>query len=214
MRKHIRVILLFLIVVLYAGGYKEASAVGNNSIAVTRENFPDKSLRKEIAKKFDKNSDGILSELEIKGAKELYLGGCYNTAYSTLNIKGISKLRNITSLSIGADIIQNISEFQKMPQLIQLRIGSTNSEIDVLDFSNNINLCRLELRFPIKKIYLTNNKKLEVLELDESKLKEVKISNLPKLQKMYFDDNTFKTLTITKIGRASCRERVSLAVWL
>ena len=55
MRKFIGVFVLLITAVLCIGGYEETSAVENNSVAITKENFPDKRIREKISKAFDKN---------------------------------------------------------------------------------------------------------------------------------------------------------------
>lgn len=196
MRKHIRAILLFLIVVLYAGGYKEASAVENNSVAITKENFPDKRIREKISKEFDKNKDMILSEEEIKAANKLDLGESYFWEKGTFNLQGISKLKYVTTLTVGADIIKNISEIQKMTQLVVLKVSPLRGNTDMLDFSKNVNLKELEVYADIKKLRLPKSKNLQSLSLEACKIRELILNGFVNLRKVKLKTNDFKTFTI------------------
>ena len=197
MRKYIRVILLFLIVVLSAGGYKEASAVENNSVAITKENFPDKRIREKISKEFDKNKDMILSEEEIKAANKLDLGESYFWEKGTFNLQGISKLKYVTTLTVGADIIKNISEIQKMTQLVVLKVSPLRGNTDMLDFSKNVNLKELEVYADIKKLRLPKSKNLQSLSLEACKIRELTLNGFVNLRKVKLETNDFKTFTIT-----------------
>ena len=201
MRKFIGVFALLITAVLYIGGYKEISAAEADSVAITKSNFPDKRVRKEISKSFDKNKDNVLSEEELKGARKLDLGAFYLSNEGTYNLKGISKLKRLSSLTVGADIIRNISEVTKMPQLDCLEISTSNSDdkMESLDLRNNVNLINLRISsgfIPIKVKSLPRGKKLQSLTLEECEIKKIALVAYLELRKVDFSYCDFQTLTI------------------
>ena len=201
MRKYIGTFALLITAVLYIGGYKEISAAEADSVAITKSNFPDKRVRKEISKSFDKNKDNVLSEEELKGARKLDLGAFYLSNEGTYNLKGISKLKRLSSLTVGADIIRNISEVTKMPQLDCLEISTSNSDdkMESLDLRNNVNLINLRISsgfIPIKVKSLPRGKKLQSLTLEECEIKKIALVAYLELRKVDFSYCDFQTLTI------------------
>lgn len=198
MRKFVEVFVLLIIAVLYIEGYKEISAAKADSVAITKENFPDKRVRKEISKSFDKNKDNILSTEELQGARKLELGALEASTQirENINIKGISKLKGITSLTIEADDVQNISEIKKMPQLLILRVDSMEEAIDILDFSKNVNLKELEIYADIRKIKLPNSKILQYFTLEGSRIKDLFLNGFSELKKIKLGYNSMQTISI------------------
>lgn len=194
MIKYIRVILLFLIVVLSAGGYKEASAVVNNSVAITKVNFPDKRVREKISKSFDKNKDKILSEEELKAAIALELES------EAINLQGISKLRFIANLRIDVNEVENMSEIKKMPQLRYLYFASNdNNKTSTLDFCNNKKLKEVhvysgEFSFPIKLKNFPEG--LQILDTYMCKIRNSKIKNISGLKRIKLRDCNLQTLIV------------------
>ena len=198
MRKHIRAILLFLIVVLYAGGYKEASAVENNSVAITKENFPDKRIREKISKAFDKNKDMSLSEEEIKAAKKLELRESYFGENATYDLQGISKLKYVTTLIVEAGVLKNVLEITKMPQLGCLEISTTQRRAS-LDLRNNVNLVDLDL-FLVEVKELPRSGKLRSLELESCELEKVALVDFPELTRLTMESTKkLKKLSLSKL---------------
>ena len=194
MRKYIEVITLFLIVVLYAGDYKEVKATEVTSVAITKENFPDKRVREEISKAFDKNKDKVLSEEELKVAITLELES------EVINLQGISKLRFITNLRIDVNEVENISEIKKMPQLRYLYFASNdNDKTSTLDFCNNKNLKEVhvysgEFSFPIKIKNFPDG--LQILDAYMCKIKDSKIKDISGLKRIKLRNCNFQTLIV------------------
>ena len=194
MRKYIGVFVLLITAVLCIGGYEETSAVENNSVAITKENFPDKRIREKISKAFDKNKDMSLSEEEIKAAKKLELRESYFGENATYDLQGISKLKYVTTLIVEAGVLKNVLEITKMPQLGCLEISTTQRRAS-LDLRNNVNLVDLDL-FLVEVKELPRSGKLRSLELESCELEKVALVDFPELRKVSLAYCDYQTLTI------------------
>ena len=197
MRKYIGTFALLIAAVLCIGDYKKVSAVENNSVAITKVNFPDKRVREKISKSFDKNKDKILSEGELQEAKKLELGAIYLSQEKTYNLQGISKLKGLTSLTVGAGTIKNISEVTKMPQLNYLEIYTSDidGKMELLDLKNNVNLVELWVEsMSIKNLFQST--KLESLTMKYCDMKNVELNNFPVLKKVSLFGCNYQVLAI------------------
>ena len=76
MKQWLRLLLLAVLVTACLGNAKSVEGAGaeeEGSLAISRENFPAKNVRKALLKDLDKNKDQILSREELAAAKELAL---------------------------------------------------------------------------------------------------------------------------------------------
>ena len=192
MRKFIGVFALLITAVLYIGGYKEASAVGNTSIAITKENFPNKRLRKIIVEDCDRNKDYVLSREEIQKAEKISIG--LDEEMEDYDLKGLSILSELKKVEIEAFEVENVRELEKLPHLQYLRIMTLDSCPVTTD--KNPELEKLDLNVSIKRLDLSKNKKLKSLKLENSEVKKLSICNLPKLKYVRLANNMTKSVVI------------------
>ena len=200
MKQWLRLLLLVVLVTACLGNAKNAESAGaeeEGPLAISRENFPDKNVRKVLAKEFDKNKDRTLSEEELRAAKKLTLD--YLGDITEIDIKGISKLKYVEDLQIGISTIKNLGEIKKMPQLTKLFIRSGDE--NYVDLSKNVNLLELYLNMPLYKLDLKNNKKVQKLWMDSFYLENITVKDFPDLQRMYITWGSCSRVTVRNCPR-------------
>lgn len=192
MRKIIGCMILFVTILLCVGNSNELLAAENTSIAITKENFPDKGLREIIVWECDRNKDRVLSKEEIQEVKEISIG--YDEEMEDYDLKGLSRLSELEKVEIEAFEVKNVKELEKLPHLQYLRIMTLDSCPVTTD--KNPEIEELELDVPIKRLDLSKNKKLKSLDLENSEVKKLSICNLPKLKYVRLVKNTTKSVVI------------------
>ena len=195
MKQWLRILLLAVSVTACLGNAKNvesAVAEEDRSLAISRENFPDKNVRKVLSKDLDKNKDQILSREELAAAKELAL--LYFKKIESINLKGISKLKHVKTVWVEAYDIKNLTEFKKMPQLTKLDVETSYNES--IDLSQNINLQDLRLDMHLDKLDLKYNKKLQRLWLYNACFKNLTVENLPELERLYLPHGRYKCVAV------------------
>ena len=195
MKQWLRILLLAVLVTACLGNVKSVESAGaeeEGPLAISRENFPDKNVRKVLSKDLDKNKDQILSREELAAAKELAF--IYLKTIKSINLKGISKLKHVETVWVDAYDIKNLTEFKKMPQLTMLYVETSYS--DSIDLSQNINLQDLRLDMPLNKLDLKYNKKLQRVWLYNARIKNITVENLPELERLYLPYGRYKRVTV------------------
>lgn len=161
------VLIVFVIVMLLLN-----ILMSRNGIEITKENFPEDLVR-DVAKKADKNNNGVLTSKEAGTIKELFFKKLkssdladvlevanlpsYTNADFSFNFKGIEHFYNATKLTIN---LADGEFFNKESNEKQIYVKTTNLE----------------------KIYeLKNLKKLNMYEVE---LETIDVSKFPKLEKL------------------------------
>lgn len=147
--------------------------------------FPDKNLENEIRKIINKTIGGILRS-DVIDIEELYL------FYAKIsNAEGLQYFRNLLSLYISGNEIEDLTPLSNLIELRKLSISGSK----ITDASQLKNLINLE------QLYLINNQisempslsnfvKLTRLNLSYNELKDVKgLSNLPNLEDLDITHN-------------------------
>ena len=198
MKQWLRILLLAVLVTACLGNVKSVESAGaeeEGPLAISRENFPDKNVRKVLSKDLDKNKDQILSQEELTAAKELTFD--YFGENKNIDIKGISKLKYVEDVWIHANNVKNLTEFKKMPQLTKLYVYTYDN--GSIDLSKNINLQDLYLgvMYSLNKLNLKYNKKLKRIRLFNTYIKNITVENLPELERLYLLDGRYnKSITV------------------
>ena len=177
-----------------------AGANADSSVTINDENFPDYNFRTYIAKNFDKDKNGVLSEDEISSAKVIYLSPetltsvvrslegieffpelaelyCYNIAVSNIDLRQNAKLAilecplcYVSSLDISA-----------CTELRELDVSS--NPLKGLDLSGHRKLQKLVAQdMEISKLDVSSNPELKILQCDYSTIFDLDISHNPKLE--------------------------------
>ncbi len=127
-------------------------------LAVNEANFPDAIFRGYIAENFDTDSDGLLSSEEIAAVTEINVS--IEASYSYTNISDLTGIEYFTNL-------------------VTLNAGYTKiSSIDVSIFTK-LETLHLNRCYNLKKLDLTANTELAVLDVSDTGLTELDLSNNP-----------------------------------
>ena len=125
-------------------------------IKINAANFPDPSFQKYVAKQFDTDQDGTLSQEEREAVTEIKISGKGCTS-----LQGIECFPNLKVLDCSCNEITALDVSQNL-KLEKLNCESNN--LTVLDLSNNLDL--QELNFtgnPLTSMDVTNNQKLHAI---------------------------------------------------
>ena len=176
---------LILGLLLFCGIFygREAEAA---SVKIDKTNFPDAFLREEM-KQRDFNSDGKLSDKEIKLIKTLKLRAEKNGKYWKLNLKGLSRLTSLKDLHMAALVLENRMELDQLKTLQKLYLYQSQ-DIGMFDLSRLENVTDISLvSESVGEIILRNNKKLKKLYLSfgsTQNMKELNLLEIPSIEEV------------------------------
>ncbi len=180
MRKGIKY--LALVALLFCGIFyaREAEAA---SVRINKTNFPDALLRQEL-KSRDYNSDGKLSDKEIRKIKEIDLKAEKKGKYWKINLKGISRLTSLKNLSLAALVIENRAEMEQLKSLRKLYFYQYQ-DVGIFDLGGMKNVTDFSfISESVQEIILNKNIKLRKLNLSivTKKMKELNLLDNPNLE--------------------------------
>ena len=200
MRKGIKYLVLGALLfcsILYAG---EAEAA---TVRINKTNFPDALLRQEL-KTRDYNSDGKLSDKEIRKIKEIELETEKKGKYWKLNLRGISRLTSLKELSVSGLVIENREEMEKLRSLQKLDFYQ-HQDVGIFDLGGMENVTDFKLRSQSAQgVVLKDNKKLKKLYLDfafPKDFKEVDLCENPNLEELKLNVDLVEKFRIQNHGK-------------
>lgn len=213
--------------VMVAGGslgQVHAEEPSKTGVEVNEANFPDETFRNYVKENFDSNSDGELSEAEIKGAEEVNLAG----RDELTSVEGINFLTAVTSINISGTSVKDV-DVTKNPELEKLNVSmmaeydedynatypldsldvTKNPKLEILnieyssikniDLSKNPNLKELHAFVTkLDKLDVSNNKKLERLDVNDTDISEIDVSHLPELFALNLEFTKVSSVDVTK----------------
>ncbi len=110
-------------------------------VAIDENSFPDEVFRQYISDRFDKDTDGVLNEMELRNVADIYITGIDNEEGSSYpgikSLKGIELFWNLRSMTCTFEKISEIDLSNNL-ELDTLSIVGTN--LTELDISNNAKL--------------------------------------------------------------------------
>ena len=199
---------------LKIGGFA-ANAAGDavaESVAIDATNFPDAIFREYVAKNFDKNNDGMLSDNEIEKATSISIGNKGITDltgvnyFTNLKTLDCTNNRNLKKLDIGNNTVLS-TLFCEYTQLTSLNTSNnlslkklycSHSNLETLDVSNNTELVDLYCDYnQLKTLDVSNNTKLEYLSCEKNNFTSLDVSNNTALKYFACDTNQLTTLDIS-----------------
>ena len=169
-------------------------------IKTSKTNFPDKTIRK-LAKSYDKNKDGYLSEKEIKKVKSIEIE--FTEIETLKGIEKFSSLEELTLVSVKKLKTLDFSACKKLkkltityaPHLKKIKFGNINTlreitignckklqEVDVKQ-QTNLKVLRLNILPKVKSINLKKNVKLQKLQLFNIPISKIDLSKNTKLNR-------------------------------
>ena len=148
--------------------------------------------------------DGVkLTEVNVTRAPELLDLDISSHGLSSIDLSKNTKLTRFTSDNNAFETI-NLTANTEL-----LRISMLNNKLKNLDLSKNTKLIYIHFGTNgLTELDLKANKDLTDVNLLKNELISLDLSENKELKFLNVASNRFKSLEITKIGRASCRERV------
>ncbi len=141
-------------------------------IAIKEENFPDDNFRESYVRRWDFNSDGILSKEELSRTDEFLL---HDPDIPIADLRGLDYFTSLRSLTIG------------------------KQQLNKVDVSSLLNLRELAVyETPVSEITFGHNPFLGWLICSMNKLTSVDVSTLNNLCVCSFDNNQLTNLTLGK----------------
>ena len=181
-------------------GNKAMAAMGD--VKIGNSTFPDEEFQRQI-KKYDLNSDGLLSKEERSSVKELDF-----KYWNIKSLRGVEFLPELESISCKYSDI-TYADFSHNRKLTSLYLG--NYYLDQLDLSNNTKLKELSVDWrgtnANKKIDLSNHTELQYLDIDTKDLKSIDVRKNTKLTTLSVS-GTFQSIDLSKNTKL---EKLSLA---
>ncbi len=211
MQKSIKILLIVMMMLLMACAAPETVWAAAGDVAINAGNFPDGTFR-EYVKRFDSNSDGILSQTELskvtsisannsnitslKGVEHFYnltTLYCYNNKLTSLDMSGNTKLvklacygNQLTSLNVT-----------KCAELKELYCYS--NKLTSLDVTKNVKLMQLNPKDNmLTTIDVSKNTELVNLCVIRNKITSLDLRNNTKLLYLYCRSNNLKSLDVSK----------------
>ena len=180
----------------------------NADITIDESNFPDENFRKYISDKIDKNSDGILSEDEIKECRDIRIGGLgvhnlegikYFTSlrelsswqstdqstdtrnsFDNIDVSGLSSLESLNFINCSVENL-NVSGCTSLKYLVG---GSVKSSLD-LSGCNSLEILQFYYYGPeLSSLDLSSCPKLEELTIYSTNIKSLDLRNCPQLKSL------------------------------
>ena len=180
---------------------KTVKAAGD--VEINETNFPNNDFRDKIKESFDSDSNGKLSEKEIKNAKELSL-----RIDEVDDLTGIGYLFELEKLDIQEGKLQSL-DLTGNKKLVSVRVVN-NSPLDKIDLSGCSELKTLELaNTSLTEIDLSCNQKLKTLSLSKNPFETLDLSKNILLETLdcsrchdIYDDDKF--FTLKKLDLSNC----------
>lgn len=178
-------------------GQKEETTAPEPSpqvVKLTEEFFPDKTLREAIVK-YDKNKDEILSDSEIEKITKVEISN-----KKQLDLKGLSYLKNISTLSIESKNVLNIPEVEQLAKLAYFTLKA-NKNVKELDLSHNTKLWSVKFfSCKVEKVDFQKNGKLQYLTINNCSIKAFKTKKLKKLSQLNLNMTKNKKVVLKNLN--------------
>lgn len=226
-------LLLLIAIVINVNTY--AATASGNQIAISKQNFPDKNLRKYV-KKYDLNKDGKLSKNERKKVKTLYIMSdtfkvsriknfnCKGLQYfynlknlsidvesrknKIKNVKYVFKLKNIKKLTLAGKLDERKLDFKKMKHLKNLTLFETNIKSVNVKKNTGIKYINISRNYYMKKLDLSKNTKLKKIRCYQNRISKL---NLPKSESIIELNVSCNALKEILVGSLKNIEKIDIS---
>ena len=181
--------LIFMAPVLFLQSKAQAA-----EISLTAENFPDAVVLK-VAKKADKDGNGILSQNEIDEVVELNMG----TKGKNINLKNVSVFANLKKFTVTGKRIDNLDEIYMLNKCEELEMNDY-TYVDNVDFSHIQTLRKLTVSYVSIRKLIVNNANLQeaVIQVtDVKKTEPIDLGGNVKLEKLTLPDKTYERVKLS-----------------
>ena len=166
---------------------------------VNNVNFPDPVFRSYVSTELDTDSDGYLSETEIKAAKTIDVSGTTGDGGIT-SLTGIEYLTSMTELNCRMNSGLTSVDLSKNTELTKLDCDLTG--LTSLDLSANTVLTILVCdECPLTELDLSNNTSLSKLACGGLNITKLDLSANTKLTLLYCNANGLAYVDVTGLTR-------------
>ncbi|MBR3057223.1 MAG: DUF4214 domain-containing protein [Clostridiales bacterium] len=194
MKRNWLISLAALAVILPVGFFAEEKRVNadyneDGTVTIDETNFSDCDFREHVSR-YDLDSDGTLSDEEIKKVTKLNL--FYENCH-VKNLKGIEFFIELTSLTVSGISNLDVSNNTKLTYL-----DCSGSSLTSLDLSDNTNLTYLDCSCnKLTNLDVGENKKLQQLQCDNNKLTSLNVSGCTMLNQLRCYINKLTSLDVS-----------------
>lgn len=235
MKKILLCLSLLLLITIGINVNTYAATTSGNQITISKQNFPDKNLRKYV-KKYDLNKDGKLSKNERKNVKTLYIMSdtfkvsriknfnCKGLQYfynlknlsidvesrknKIKNAKYIFKLKNIKKLTLAGKLDERKLDFKKMKHLKNLTLFETNIKSVNVKKNTGIKYINISRNYYMKKLDLSKNTKLKRIRCYQNRISKL---NLPKSESVIELNVSCNALKGISVGSLKNIEKIDIS---
>ena len=159
-------------------------------IAINEDNFPDENFRNWILSQ-SFGEDGVLTEEEILGAKEMYV---YN-----MDIQNMQGIEYFTALSTLECYQNKLTSIDLSKNVVLKRLVCNYNQLTSLDVSKNTALKTLYCsRNQLTSLDLSANTAIEYLQCYNNQLTSLDVSKNSKMVQLWCSDNKLTSLAIPK----------------
>lgn len=166
-------------------------------VAIDEEHFPDSNFRKFV-KKYDRDKDGKLSQIELAKVTDLNCDKSYSGVTDDEKIKslkGIEYFTSLKTLSCRRNLLTKL-DVSNNSELEYLECSE--NQLSALDVSNHQALKELSCAYnhQLSALDVSNCPALKMLECEATHLGALDVSNHPALEKLYCDGAHLSVLVL------------------
>lgn len=160
-------------------------------LEVNATNFPDKTFRKFITNKIDKNKNGYLSQQEMDAVTTIEFGVTYP---GVADLTGLQCFKNLEKLYCYKSEIKNLDVSNNL-ELVELKCYEM--PLSTLNLGNNAKLQKLYCYdTELTNLDISSNQGLMLVNCKNTKISSLDISKNLELEKLYIDDTEIESLDI------------------
>ena len=192
----IRRVLLVILVLLCAS----SASVSEADVEISAEYFPDENFRQFVAETYDKDNDGILSDLETLTAATMQLPSSASGggSYTIKTLKGIEHFPNLAFLICAGLGIESL-DLSMNTQLVNL--SCSGNLFRELDLSRNTMLRIVSCSScQIESLDVSGCSSIFTLDCSENLLETLDVSSCTTLAMLRCDKNKLRSLSLPSSG--------------
>ena len=180
-----------------AAAQSEETGDVTGDVAIDEEHFPDSNFRKFV-KKYDRDKDGKLSQIELAKVTDLNCDKSYSGVTDDEKIKSLKGIEYFTSLKTLSCRRNLLTELDVSNNSELEYLECSENQLSALDVSNHQALKELSCAYnhQLSALDVSNCPALKMLECEATHLGALDVSNHPALEKLYCDGAHLSVLVL------------------
>ena len=180
-----------------AAAQSEETGDVTGDVAIDEEHFPDSNFRKFV-KKYDRDKDGKLSQIELAKVTDLNCDKSYSGVTDDEKIKSLKGIEYFTSLKTLSCRRNLLTELDVSNNSELEYLECSENQLSALDVSNHPALKELSCAYnhQLSALDVSNCPALKMLECEVTHLGALDVSNHPALEKLYCDGAHLSVLVL------------------